>query len=331
MVAINAPREVVAAVRKQGLPGPDVRGGGAHPDRHRLEERRSLRLFRASVRGGQLSHRHGRRGVAVDARRAVHLGRDDGLPRGPAAAGRRPEGDRRRSRRRGARAVRPRHRAPGPAVVRRRGRVGHPGRRGGRETRARARPSRRPTRTSSGACRPRPIRSIRSSASPRASGPTRSLLEILDVEKDSPAARGGLRTATCSSHSTAFRSPTAKDSPGPWLESAGETRPSSRCAARVRPSPSRCPCAGRPTRPANRLRRAGADPASTSARATFSSVTRPSGTISSRTGRSRSMCSLVSTTSMTSGRSCDSRSSSVVWRTLRAPNPPMPRSTVAPA
>ena len=43
------------------------------------------------------------------------------------------------------------------------------------------------------------------------------------------------------------------------------------------------------------------------------------------------MCSDVSTISMTSGRSWESRSSSVVWRTLRAPKPPMPRKTVAPA
>ena len=63
----------------------------------------------------------------------------------------------------------------------------------------------------------------------------------------------------------------------------------------------------------------------------FSSVTRPSLTISSRIGISRSTCSSVSTTSITTGRSSESRRRWVVCRTLRAPKPATAWKTVAPA
>src|SRR5581483_11033377 len=64
---------------------------------------------------------------------------------------------------------------------------------------------------------------------------------------------------------------------------------------------------------------------------TRSSVSIPSPTISSRIGTTRSICSGVSTISITTGRSSERRRIRDVWRCESAPNPSIPRSTVAPA
>src|SRR6185503_7423269 len=64
---------------------------------------------------------------------------------------------------------------------------------------------------------------------------------------------------------------------------------------------------------------------------TRSSVSIPSPTISSRMGTTRSICSGVSTISIKTGRSSESRRMREVCRRESAPNPSMPRSTVAPA
>src|SRR5437773_2151407 len=62
-----------------------------------------------------------------------------------------------------------------------------------------------------------------------------------------------------------------------------------------------------------------------------SSVISPPPIISSKSDRIDWMDSSVSTTSMMSGRSSESRSTLSVWTTLDAPKPATPRSTVAPA
>ncbi len=160
---------------QEGLPGSDARGGRAHPDRDRLEERGSPAPLPGVLRRVGFPRRHGRRRLAVHARRSVHLGRDDGLPRGPAAAERRgSEGHRRGARRRGARAVRHGHRAPAPEDVPRPHRVAHPRSREGLQARRDlVRPGVLRELRVGRSARNRSALS-RSSASPRAHGPRRA-------------------------------------------------------------------------------------------------------------------------------------------------------------
>ena len=160
-------------------------------------------------------------------------------------------------------------------------------------------------------------------------------LEIIDVEKDSPAARAGLKAAGRAGVVRRRRGRRiAKRSRARWPASAGATRP--RVVVRRGEANVPVPVLLRrePPRREALVRapgRAAAVPGEYLRTRTFSIVTRPSETISSSTGRSLSICAAVSTISMTSGRSCERRSMSVVWTTLRAPKPPMPRKTVAPA
>ena len=86
LVAINAPREVVSAVRKKGFQGLTPEEAAHIPTEIDSKNADHMRALSGVLRRVGLPRGHGRRRLAVHARRPVHLGRDDGLPRGPAAA-----------------------------------------------------------------------------------------------------------------------------------------------------------------------------------------------------------------------------------------------------
>ncbi len=169
MVAVNAPREVVTAVRKKGFQGLTPEEAAHIPtdvDTSSPEHRALFKSF-FEAGGDSLHSGHERGAVGFDDRRAVHLGRHHGLQRRPGApeAGREGHGDG-RPRRLRPRGLRAGHPAPGRPPLRRRDRdrgAGQRPRRGG------ARGQERPgllRRFRVGAAGGRPIRSTPRSASP---------------------------------------------------------------------------------------------------------------------------------------------------------------------
>ena len=237
MFAINAPREVVAAVRKKGFQGLTPEEAAHIPTADRHEERRPHAPLQGLVRRGR-ELPHGRSDEQWQAMLNAQCTWDATMgwnAVAPLAKDADPEDRHGRARRRGARAVRPRHRAAGAAVVRRTDRVGDPASRSRTTRRARSSPSRPPTRTSSGAFRPRPARSIPTSASRRARGPTTSGSRSSTSRRTRRPRPRGFQLGDVLADDGRRRRAGSRDARAPrWPASAGATRRRSRCGAEKR-------------------------------------------------------------------------------------------------
>ena len=81
MFAVNAPREVVAAVRQKGFQGLTPEEAAHIPTQIDTKSADHLRLFKAEFAEASFHVGRQRRAVAGDAECPVHVGRDDGLER----------------------------------------------------------------------------------------------------------------------------------------------------------------------------------------------------------------------------------------------------------